>query len=170
MLIKWVGDRQAHLLLGPENYTHLGGLALIALGAALRSWAAGIIHKQAELASEGPYALCRHPLYLGSFLMMLGFVGVLGDFFALVAILALFVIVYWPTMRREELGLAKKFGEAWSAYAARTSAFLPKITSQCLRSSWSWQQWRRNGEHRVLLRSVVLLLLLEWCSMWLLAS
>ena len=60
-----------------------GGLGTLASGAAilaglfLRSWAAGTIRKWERLATTGPYACVRHPLYLGSILLMLGFCGLM---------------------------------------------------------------------------------------------
>jgi protein-S-isoprenylcysteine O-methyltransferase Ste14 len=44
------------------------GVALFALGSALRWWAAGTLHKDQEVTTGGPYAVARHPLYVGSFL------------------------------------------------------------------------------------------------------
>src|SRR5262245_42939386 len=43
---------------------------LILAGVAIRAWAAGTLRKQKSLAISGPYAWVRHPLYVGSFLMM----------------------------------------------------------------------------------------------------
>ncbi len=49
------------------------GLAVAAFGQVFRIYAAGFIHKNKQLASTGPYALVRHPLYLGNFLILFGF-------------------------------------------------------------------------------------------------
>src|SRR3954463_3409294 len=78
----------------------LGGLVAL-LGLALRAWAAGHIRKNAALAISGPYAHTRNPLYLGSFLLGLGFPIAssrwpLGLLFA-----ALFLGIYLPVMRVE---------------------------------------------------------------------
>ena len=48
------------------------GALLFALGAAVRTWAAGHIRKREVLAVTGPYAHTRNPLYFGSFLMACG--------------------------------------------------------------------------------------------------
>ena len=48
------------------------GAGLFALGAAVRTWAAGHIRKGEVLAVTGPYAHTRNPLYFGSFLMACG--------------------------------------------------------------------------------------------------
>ena len=48
-----------------------GAVALVGLG--IRAWASGHIRKNARLAVSGPYAHTRNPLYLGSFVMGVGF-------------------------------------------------------------------------------------------------
>ena len=45
-------------------------------GLAVRAWAAGVIKKDQELTTSGPYAFTRNPLYLGS--LLLGSGGVLA--------------------------------------------------------------------------------------------
>ena len=87
----------------------LGGIIAL-LGLALRAWAAGHIRKNAELATSGPYAHTRNPLYLGSFLLGIGFTvasgrAILGLLFA-----ALFLGIYLPVMRVEAATLAALFG------------------------------------------------------------
>ena len=48
------------------------GFPLVLLGEAIRIWASGHIEKTKILATGGPYAHCRHPLYVGSLLIALG--------------------------------------------------------------------------------------------------
>src|SRR5947207_6187061 len=55
------------------------GVLLVFFGLLVRSWAAGTLRKQRELATTGPYAFVRHPLYFGSFLMMVGFGTLIHD-------------------------------------------------------------------------------------------
>ncbi|HEU4837195.1 MAG TPA: methyltransferase, partial [Pyrinomonadaceae bacterium] len=57
----------------PTPRALLIGASVSVLGLALRAWAAGHIRKNAQLATSGPYAFTRNPLYLGSFLLGLGF-------------------------------------------------------------------------------------------------
>src|SRR5262245_25527256 len=54
-------------------------LLFVVVGLMIRSWAAGTLRKQKELATTGPYAWVRHPLYFGSFLMMVGFGVLIND-------------------------------------------------------------------------------------------
>ena len=74
LLLEDVITRTApHDLANFHDYRVLLGLGLVFSGLALRSWAAGTLHKRTQLATSGPYALVRHPLYIGSLFMMLGF-------------------------------------------------------------------------------------------------
>src|SRR5258705_13759457 len=73
------------LLAKPSPATLLVGASVSLLGLSIRAWAAGHIRKNQELATSGPYAYTRNPLYLGSFLLGLGFTIASGRW--LVAIL-----------------------------------------------------------------------------------
>jgi protein-S-isoprenylcysteine O-methyltransferase Ste14 len=103
----------------------LGGIIAL-LGLALRAWAAGHIRKNAELATSGPYAHTRNPLYLGSFLLGIGFTvasgrAILGLLFA-----ALFLGIYLPVMRVEAATLAALFGEDYKRYSNAVPLFIPR--------------------------------------------
>src|SRR5207247_1749025 len=57
----------------PTGITIMAGLPIAIAGALLRGMAAGVIRKDSRLATQGPYAWTRNPLYFGSFLLSLGF-------------------------------------------------------------------------------------------------
>ena len=78
----------------PRPLTLVIGGAIALLGLALRAWAAGHIRKNAALATSGPYSYTRNPLYLGSFLLGLGFT--IASSQALLALLAAFDAVTDP--------------------------------------------------------------------------
>ncbi len=48
------------------------GVPISLLGLALRAWAAGCLAKNRELATGGPYAYTRNPLYIGTLLVAAG--------------------------------------------------------------------------------------------------
>lgn len=126
------------------------GLLCILLGTALRSWAAGIVRKNSQLASNGPYALMRHPLYVGSFAMMIGFCLIIDDVENIWIVLGPLLAMYLYHIRREEQQLAARFGQCWQAYAAQVPRFVPvRLTSDGL-AAWSWRQWLQNREYQAL--------------------
>ena len=57
----------------PTWLTMLASLVLVVPGVWLRGYASGYVKKNAELATTGPYAHTRNPLYLGSTLIAFGF-------------------------------------------------------------------------------------------------
>src|SRR5262249_11617000 len=85
-----------------------GGVFVIA-GLAVRAAASGHIRKNAELATTGPYAYTRNPLYLGSILIAVGFVLAARNIWIAVAAILMFVIIYLPVIRAEENYLRSTF-------------------------------------------------------------
>ena len=103
-----------------------GGVSI--LGLALRAWAAGHIRKNTALATSGPYAYTRNPLYLGSFLLGLGFTIGAGRWVLAIVFALLFLGIYFPVMRVESATLGELFGESYERYAAEVPLFFPRLT------------------------------------------
>jgi protein-S-isoprenylcysteine O-methyltransferase Ste14 len=95
-------------------------LALAALpafaGEALRIWAAGHLLKGREVTSSGPYRFTRHPLYLGSFLLGIGFCIAAAHPGAAALVLAYLAITLLAAMRTEEATLEARFGNDYARY------------------------------------------------------
>src|SRR5579884_4433032 len=70
-----------------------GGIIATA-GVIVRAIASGHIRKNAELATTGPYAYTRNPLYLGSILIALGFVIAARNWWIAAGALVMFVLIY----------------------------------------------------------------------------
>lgn len=141
----------------------IAGIALLVLGALTRSWAAGYIRKAKELATTGPYALSRNPLYLGAAFMLAGVVCLVPDVLTAVVLFGVFIVLYYTTIRSEEEFLRGRFGKEWDDYAFNTSRFFPFRFNQLdrlFRSGWSFRQWLQNRGWGVYLGIAVLLLLL----------
>ena len=103
------------------------GAGVSAAGLALRAWAAGSIQKDRELATTGPYAHTRNPLYLGSFILGVGVTVAGGRWVFGVAFLVFFLVVYRATVLREAAELEARFGECYRVYAAQVPSVLPRI-------------------------------------------
>src|SRR5664279_2027516 len=66
------------------------GVAVAALGVFVRAMASGHVKKNEQLATSGPYAYCRNPLYLGSIIIAIGFAIAARDVWIAIGIIALF--------------------------------------------------------------------------------
>jgi protein-S-isoprenylcysteine O-methyltransferase Ste14 len=103
------------------------GIALV--GVLVRAWASGHIMKNDRLATSGPYAHTRNPLYFGSFLIGAGF-AIAAHWSLLLLVIAFFVLVYVPTMERERANIRGRFPDAY--YERNVPVFVPRAVP--------WQQ------------------------------
>ena len=116
------------LLAKPRPVTLAIGAAIGLGGLLLRAWASGHLRKNDELATAGPYAYTRNPLYLGSFLIGLGFTVAAGRWILAVLFALLFLGIYVPVMRVESATLERLFGHKYRRYADGVPLFLPRLT------------------------------------------
>ncbi len=124
-------------------------VAFVLLGASVRSWAAGTIKKNSQLATCGAYSLCRHPLYLGSFLMIIGFCLGTQPQLNFPIVTPVVAVLYICAIRTEELRLAQIFDTDWTSYSAATPRLVPNPLRLKIRlSGWSLEQWRSNREYQ----------------------
>jgi hypothetical protein len=134
------------------------GILLILLGLSLRAWARGHFNKGA-LFTTGPYAIVRHPLYLGSFLATMGAVLILHNWLNWVVIPPLFILFYGAAILHEERVLSIRFGSQWHRYKARVPALVPRPRRLALARSgrsWSWRLYLSSGEVRTTLALLLL--------------
>jgi protein-S-isoprenylcysteine O-methyltransferase Ste14 len=136
-------------------------LILIVAGLAVRTWAAGTLRKQQQLATTGPYALVRHPLYFGSFLLMVGFGLLIQDPITLCVVAGPVAWLYWHAIKSEERKVASLFPTQWPAYARRVPRLIPYRPAPISLSDWSLAQWRRNSEHRAWIGTAVALVAIK---------
>jgi hypothetical protein len=102
-----------------------GGLALV--GLVIRAWAAGHIVKNDRLATTGPYAHTRNPLYFGSFLIAAGF-AIAAHWSLLLVVVAFFVLVYGPTIEKERAKISARFPDEYARWEQNVPAFVPRPT------------------------------------------
>ena len=103
------------------------GGAIALLGVLIRAWASGHITKNEKLATTGPYAHTRNPLYLGSFLIAAGF-AVAAHWSLLLLVIGFWVLIYAPTMEREKANIRERFPEAYDEYSRNVPGFVPRPT------------------------------------------
>lgn len=115
-----------------------GGIALGALGLAVRAWTVGLVpmgtsgrgtktQRAETLNTRGVYSLVRHPLYLGSYLLWIGVPVLAGRPLAVLVTSLLFWLCYERIILAEERFLFEEHGAAFGAWAERTPAFLPRL-------------------------------------------
>jgi protein-S-isoprenylcysteine O-methyltransferase Ste14 len=152
------------VLARPTPRSLLFALPLFVLGEAVRLWASGHLEKTERLATGGPYAHTRNPLYLGSALLALG-VAVACWSLGVVAAVILYMGAFYPSVVREEAEfLRRKFGADYEAWIHDVPVFLPRLTPGGPRGTrFEWARVRRNREWRTAaaLPLVVLLLFLR---------
>ncbi len=122
----------------PRPRTFAIGCVIVAAAWVLRIWSFGHLEKNQMLVTTGPYAHCRNPAYLGSFLALLGVGLAAGNgettqgrvVWGFVAFLVLvFFTVYMPRKKRKEYTrLERLFGEPAKAYADNVPHFFPRLT------------------------------------------
>ncbi|HZU30252.1 MAG TPA: isoprenylcysteine carboxylmethyltransferase family protein [Candidatus Angelobacter sp.] len=103
-----------------------GGIIATA-GVIVRAIASGHIRKNAELATTGPYAYTRNPLYLGSIIIAIGFIIAARSLWIGLGSLAMFAFIYVPVIRAEENYLRSTFS-GFQDYASKVPRFFPRLT------------------------------------------
>ena len=150
----------------------IGGL-VAAFGLLVRGLASGHLRKDEELATTGPYAVTRNPLYFGSAFLAAGFIVAGHSLWAGLIVGLYFAVFYYAVIRNEEADLRKRFGAEFEDYAARTPLFFPGFRAPKRSTSaqdtpenaFSWPQYRRNREYQALLGTIAGLGVV-WLRMW----
>ena len=137
----------------PAGLTLAGlGLLAIAAGAALRMWAISSIgeHKMSRIVVTGAYSLCRNPLYIGTLLIVLGFLALWQN--TVLALLAVAPMLLYPlgVVPSEERTLARVHPVEYEAYRRRTPRWIPRFSSYVpdaaptFRSAGARKEWQAN--------------------------
>ena len=141
LLVSWLGDTNLTLL--------YAGAAVAAVGELIRMWASGHVKKNKELATNGPYAYVRHPLYVGNILILVGYSVASNMWWPFVLMAFLLWFYYPPAISYEDNKLEKIFGEQWIEWSQNIHALIPTVRSKSgsANSDWSFEQsLMKNGE------------------------
>ena len=116
-------DSPWYLLLQALGWTSFLG------GVAVRWWATMYIggRKTMHVVAEGPYSLCRNPLYLGTFLITLSLAFYLPSLTFAVGLAITSVFYLGVTVSAEERRLEQAFGAEYVRYCQEVPRFLPRL-------------------------------------------
>jgi protein-S-isoprenylcysteine O-methyltransferase Ste14 len=141
------------------------GAVLVILGLLVRGAASGHLQKNEQLATTGPYAYTRNPLYLGSIIMAAGFAMAAKSLWIVLILMVVFVAIYLPVIRAEESFLAQRFPQ-FPEYARRVPMLMPRLRRSDSGASFSWQLYRKHREYNATLGSVAILAALAAKLFW----
>jgi protein-S-isoprenylcysteine O-methyltransferase Ste14 len=106
----------AFWLANPTPRSVAAGAAVACVGEALRLWAAGHLEKGREVTASGPYRWTRHPLYVGSSIMGVGFAIASASIAVTLLVAVYLILTVSAAIRSEESHLTEKFGAAYPQY------------------------------------------------------
>jgi protein-S-isoprenylcysteine O-methyltransferase Ste14 len=115
-----------------ENTWGTWSLAVLAagLGVVLRAWAtchnAYAQHRPQTLATAGPYAVTRNPLYIGNMLVLLGGTIASELVWLAPAVLLWAFLVYERVVRHEERWMERTYGGGYARYRDAVPRWLPR--------------------------------------------
>jgi protein-S-isoprenylcysteine O-methyltransferase Ste14 len=175
VVLSWRG----HIDSGPggaavDEALNVVGLALCVLGAALRFVTIGLVPEGTSannrvptaraLNTTGPYAVVRHPLYLANAHLVAGLLLIANTPWAYALGAGTFFVAYLLIIRTEEALLARLFGDAWRAWAARVPAFVPKLSAlpHAFAGPFAWKRAALREVNTLVAWGVSAALLLGW--------
>jgi protein-S-isoprenylcysteine O-methyltransferase Ste14 len=142
------------------------GTAIALLGIFLRAVASGHVEKDRVLATSGPYAYVRNPLYAGSIIIGIGFTIAARDLWVLIAVVLLFIVIYLPVIRSEEAFLRGQFPE-YADYARRVPSLLPHtLLFRQITKGFSRELYFSHREYNSLLGAAAMLAALVVKVLW----
>lgn len=144
------------------------GFFTMVLGVLFR--AAGRGYKKAfagngtKLATSGPYAVIRNPMYLGTFLIGAGLVLLAFPLWTVVPFAVVFFLRFRLEIQKEETHLSQMFGKEYAVYCQKTPRLFPtwkSMTSERLQAVFPWRYCRLTQELKSLLYLPIIAIALE---------
>jgi protein-S-isoprenylcysteine O-methyltransferase Ste14 len=114
-----------HLL----EYSEIVSYLLVAVATIGRLWCGIYVfgRKSKALCQDGPYSICRNPLYIFTFLGALGVATASNRIDLIVSFASIYCFYYFLVVKFEEKRLSQLFGRDYEAYCARVHRFLPNF-------------------------------------------
>jgi protein-S-isoprenylcysteine O-methyltransferase Ste14 len=146
----------------PRARSLLIGIPISVVGLLIRAWAAGHLAKNEQLATGGPYAYVRNPLYIGTLLVAAGLAAASRSVGLAILFAAVFLLIYLPVIELEEQHLRKIFPQ-YSGYAARVRRLLPGWPDRGRGSgAFRFSLYLRNQEYQALAGFLIGVAFLVW--------
>lgn len=145
----------------PSALSMAVGVPISLAGLVLRGWAAGHLAKDRDLATSGPYAYLRNPLYAGTLITALGIVIASRDVWLAIVFAAVFFLVYLPAVELEEQHLREIF-PSYQRYANSVPRFFSISKRDASPARFSWALYRRNEEYKAALGFLLAIVWLLW--------
>jgi protein-S-isoprenylcysteine O-methyltransferase Ste14 len=143
------------------------GSSVAFAGLCIRALASGHVEKNEVLATSGPYAHTRNPLYLGSIILAIGFLIAARSWWLPLIAAIMLVFIYVPVIRSEEAFLRTRFPE-FGDYAAQVPRLFPRVRSYQRRpGSFSWHLYWKHREYNAALGAGLMIIALVAKSLWL---
>lgn len=135
------------------------GAPVAVLGELMQMWAASHLHKDERLTVSGPYSYVRNPMYIGRFILGLGFFLMTQNPYLVAAYVILFAIYANLRVGREERRLREIFSPNYQRYCSEIRRWLPSLKPYSLSENRraSWSQVCANHEHINLIGLLVVL-------------
>jgi protein-S-isoprenylcysteine O-methyltransferase Ste14 len=139
------------------------GLPISVIGLIVRAWAAGCLAKNRNLATGGPYAHTRNPLYIGTLLVAAGLVIAARSLWLGILFAAVFMLIYLPVIQLEEQHLRSLFRE-YADYAACVPALWPRLAPARIGHPQGFQfaLYKKNQEYQAGLGFLLGVAFLVW--------
>lgn len=140
----------------PSVSSLIAGVVLVLAGLLVRGWASGHLEKNERLATGGPYAYTRNPLYVGSSILAAGFAIASRSWWIALALLIMFVAIYLPVIQSEEQFLAERFPD-FADYARAVPRLVPRLTTvKKSNTEFSWHLYTKHREYHATLGAVAI--------------
>jgi protein-S-isoprenylcysteine O-methyltransferase Ste14 len=142
------------------------GSCVALAGLCIRALASGHVEKNEVLATSGPYAHTRNPLYLGSIILAIGFLIAARSWWLPLIAAAMLLLIYVPVIRAEEAFLRERFPE-FDDYAVQVPRLFPRARAYQRRpASFSWHLYWKHREYNAALGVAFMIVVLVAKSLW----
>ena len=135
------------------------GAPVAVLGELIQMWAGSQLHKDQHLTISGPYSHVRNPMYIGRFVLGLGFFIMTNNLYIIAGYVILFAAYAHTRVLREESRLKVIFAPDYQHYCSEIGRWFPrpKPYSRSESKNASWAQVCANHENINMLGTLAVL-------------